>query len=111
MFVIPDVVTAIFVLSWTIDHIPLPGLWISYGAAGKSVEVPALRCPRCLVWLMRWGGYWRWLRAPLRIERIWIRGRCGVCRRTHALLPDMMLARRLDEVAVIGQGDRVEGRC
>lgn len=67
--------------------------------------MPALRCPSCLVWLMRWGGYWRWLRAPLLIERIWIRrARCGVCRRTHALLPDLVLVRRLDEVAVIGRG-------
>src|SRR5689334_17831887 len=54
---------------------------------------------------MRWGGYWRWLRAPLLIERIWIRrGRCRVCHRTHALLPDLVLARRLDEVTVIGRG-------
>jgi transposase-like protein len=51
-----------------------------------------------------WGGYWRWLRAPLLIERIWIRrARCPVCRRSHALLPDLVLARRLDAVAVIGQ--------
>ena len=54
---------------------------------------------------MGWGGYWRWLRAPLLIERVWIRrGRCRVCRRTHALLPDLVLARRLDEVAVVGRG-------
>ena len=78
---------------------------VSYAASGKSIVVPALRCPTCLVWLMRWGGYWRWLRAPLLIERIWIRrGRCGVCRRTHALLPDLVLVRRLDEVAAIGRG-------
>ena len=77
----------------------------SYAAAGRSIVVPALRCPTCLAWLMSWGGYWRWLRAPLLIERIWIRrGRCGVCRRTHALLPDLVLARRLDDVAVIGRG-------
>jgi hypothetical protein len=77
----------------------------SHVAAGKSIVVPALRCPTCQAWLMNWGGYWRWLRAPLLIERIWIRrGRCGVCRRTHALLPDLVLARRLDEVAVIGRG-------
>ena len=43
--------------------------------------------------------------APLLIERIWIRrGRCAVCRRTHALIPDLVLARRLDEVADIGRG-------
>jgi len=54
---------------------------------------------------MRWGGYWRWLRASLLIERIWIRrGRCGACRSSHALLPDLVLARRLDDVAVIGRG-------
>jgi len=76
-----------------------------YAAAGKHVVVPAQRCPECLGWLMRWGGYWRWLRAPLLVERIWIRrGRCLVCRHSHALLPDLVLARRLDEVAVIGEG-------
>ena len=77
----------------------------SYVAAGKDVVVPAQQCPQCLGWLMRWGGYWRWLRASLLVERIWIRrGRCSVCRRSHALLPDLVLARRLDEVEVIGQG-------
>src|SRR6516162_7977298 len=57
--------------------------------------------------LLAWAGvaYRRWLRAPLLIERIWIRrGRCGVCRRTHALLPDLVLVRRLDDVAVVGRG-------
>lgn len=35
--------------------------------------------------------------SALLIEQIWIRrGRCRVCRRTHALLPDLMLTRRLD---------------
>jgi len=43
------------------------------------------------------------LRAPLLVERIWIRrGRCRICRRSHALLPDLLVARRLDAVAVIG---------
>ena len=52
-----------------------------------------------------WGGYWRWLRAPLLVERIWIRrARCSACRRSHALLPDLVLARRLDAVEVIGRG-------
>ncbi len=36
-------------------------------------------------------------------QRIWIRrGQCRVCRRSHALVPD--LVRRLDAVAVIGRG-------
>jgi hypothetical protein len=77
----------------------------SYAAAAKHVLVPAQRCPECLGRLMRWGGYWRWLRAPLLVECIWIRrGRCPECRRSHALLPDLVLARRLDGVEVIGQG-------
>ncbi len=75
-----------------------------YATAGKDVLVPSQRCPECLGWLTRWGGYWRWLRAPLVIERIWIRrGRGSVCRRSHALLPDLVLTRRLDDVETIGQ--------
>ena len=71
--------------------------------AGQQLVVPPQRCPSCLRWLIGWGGYWRWLRAPLLIERIWIRrGRCSACRRSHALLPDLVLVRRLDAVAVIG---------
>jgi hypothetical protein len=36
--------------------------------------------------------------------RLWIRRcRCSRCRRSHALLPDFLLERRLDDVAVIGQ--------
>ncbi len=74
-----------------------------YGAAGRQIEVPPQRCPTCQRRLIGWGGYWRWVRAPLVVERIWIRrGRCGACRRSHALLPDLVLRRRLDVVTVIG---------
>ena len=74
-------------------------------SAGQQVVVPPQRCPTCQRWLVGWGGYWRWLRAPLLVERIWIRrGRCSTCRRSHALLPDLVLARRLDAVDVIGRG-------
>ena len=53
--------------------------------AGQQVAVPPQRCPSCLRWLIGWGGYWRWLRAPLLVERIWIRrGRCSAGRRSHA---------------------------
>ena len=77
----------------------------SYVAAGRQIEVPPLRCPTCEGQLVGWGGYWRWLRAPLMIERIWIRrGRCAACRRSHALVPDLLLLRRLDVVTVIGSG-------
>lgn len=82
-----------------------------YAAAGPQVVVPPQRCPGCLRRLVGWGGYWRWLRAPLLVERIWIRrGRCSVCRRSHALLPDLVLARRLDEVDAIGRGLAQAGR-
>jgi Domain of unknown function (DUF6431) len=77
----------------------------SYVSAGQQVVVPPQRCPACQRWLVGWGGYWRWLRAPLLLERIWIRrARCSVCRRSHALLPDLVLVRRLDAVEVIGRG-------
>lgn len=77
----------------------------SYVSAGQQVVVPPQRCPTCLRQLIGWGGYWRWLRAPLLVERIWIhRGRCSACRRSHALLPDLVLVRRLDAVDVIGHG-------
>ena len=77
----------------------------SYVSAGQQVVVPPQRCPACQRLLVGWGGYWRWLRAPLLLERIWIRrARCSVCRRSHALLPDLVLVRRLDAVEVIGRG-------
>jgi Domain of unknown function (DUF6431) len=77
----------------------------SYAAAGQQIIVPVQRCPSCQHPLVRWGGYWRWLRAPLGEWHIWIRrGRCSACRRTHALLPDLVLVRRLDAVEVIGRG-------
>jgi hypothetical protein len=40
------------------------------------------------------------------------RGRCGSCGRTHVLLPDLCLARRLDAVDVIGAAldDSYRGR-
>jgi hypothetical protein len=82
---------------------PYPSSVSSYVTAGQHVVVPPQRCPTCLRWLVGWGGYWRWLRAPLLVEQIWIRRvRCSACRRSHALLPDLVLVRRLDAVAVIG---------
>jgi len=84
---------------------PYPSSPSSYVSAGQQVVVPPQRCPACQRWLVGWGGYWRWLRAPLLIERIWIRrARCSACRRSHALLPDLVLVRRLDAVEVIGRG-------
>jgi transposase-like protein len=74
----------------------------AYVALGQQVEVGEHACPGCGQRLGGWGGYWRWVRGP-GTERLWIRRcRCSKCRRSHALLPDFVLERRLDEVQVIG---------
>lgn len=68
-----------------------------------AVEVGEQPCPECGRQLRRWGGYWRWLRGSA-TQRLWIRrARCSSCRRSHALLPDFLLERRLDEVEVVGR--------
>lgn len=73
-----------------------------YARAGRAVAAPAAACPDCARRLARWGGYWRWARAG-EAERIWIpRAHCAPCRRTHALLPDLLLRGRLDAAEVIG---------
>jgi hypothetical protein len=78
----------------------------AYAAAGRRVAVPAQACPDCGRRLVGWGGYWRWARGPPPGERrLWIRrGRCPACRRSHALVPDLLLARRLDGVEAVGEG-------
>lgn len=94
------------------DQAPLSIVWrcaldvAGYAAAGQQVAVPPQACPDCGRRLGWWGGYWRWARAPrIGEQRVWIRrGRCTPCRRSHALLPDVLLARRLDEVETIGRG-------
>jgi len=76
----------------------------SYVEAGKSVVAPVPACLGCGRRLGRWSGYWRWLRSAGTEARIWIRrARCTPCRVSHALLPDFLFRRRLDEVAIIGQ--------
>ena len=75
----------------------------AYVALGQQVEVGDHVCPECGRLLGGWGGYWRWVRG-LGTGQLWIRrGRCSRCLRSHALLPDFLLERRLDEVQVIGQ--------
>ena len=75
-----------------------------YVTAGQQVVAPLPECPACHRRLGKWSGYWRWLRYPVDQRRIWIRRmRCRLCRSSHALLPDFLLFRQLDEVATIGQ--------
>ncbi|HEX9844671.1 MAG TPA: DUF6431 domain-containing protein, partial [bacterium] len=76
----------------------------SYALAGCGALVPALACPDCQRRLTGWGGYWRWVRSEHRSEQqIWVRrGWCARCRRTQALLPSFLFARRLDADTVIG---------
>ena len=82
---------------------PCPLTPSSY-ADGRETPVPAQECPSCHRPLTNWGGYWRWVRAERVAERqIWIRrGWCARCRRTQALLPSFLFARRLDADTVIG---------
>jgi Domain of unknown function (DUF6431) len=75
-----------------------------YVAAGQQVVAPLPECPACHRRLGKWSGYWRWVRYPVDQRRIWIRRtRCRACRSSHALLPDFLFFRRLDEVGTIGQ--------
>ena len=67
-----------------------------YAAAGKVHRRDATGLPDCGRALIGWSVYWRWLREGAE-RRIWIRrARCRSCRRTHALLPDFVHARRLE---------------
>jgi hypothetical protein len=75
----------------------------TYVALGQQIEVGEQACPGCGRRLGGWSGYWRWVRGP-GTDRLWIRRkRCSRCRCSHAVLPDFLLERRLDEVEVIGQ--------
>jgi hypothetical protein len=78
----------------------------AYVALGQQVEVGKHACPGPDCEQRRlsgWSGYWRWVRGP-GTQQVWIRrGRCSRCLRSHALLPDFLLERRVDTVEVIGQ--------
>ena len=77
----------------------------AYLALGQQIEVGEHACPGsgCGRRLGGWSGYWRWVRGR-GTGRLWIRrGRCSRCLRSHALVPDFLLERRLDEVDVIGR--------
>lgn len=83
----------------------------AYAAAGRDVEVPEQACPGCGGRLGGWSGYWRFVRRGRGCLRVFVpRGRCGNCRKTHALLPAFCLRNRLDVVETIGAAlDAVAG--
>ncbi|HZD88324.1 MAG TPA: DUF6431 domain-containing protein, partial [Gaiellaceae bacterium] len=84
---------------------------------GVGPGLPAgARCPSCGGRLGRWGSYRRWARRreETRLLRV-ARAICESCRRTHALLPSFLYARRTDlaemifgalEMAARGRGHR-----
>jgi hypothetical protein len=71
---------------------------------GAAMATGQLRCSGCHGKLRPWGyARRRWVRDRARYLRIRPRrARCTECRRTHVVLPDRMLLRRLDRVEVIG---------
>ena len=74
-----------------------------YAAAGRDVEVPRLSCEDCREPLIFWSGYPRFSRAVGVMLRIWVRrGICSRCGKSHALLPNFVLQRRLDLASTIG---------
>jgi len=83
---------------------PCPLTLSSYASAGREIPTPPQTCPSCGRPLTGWGGYWRWVRSEHRFEQqIWVRRSwCAGCRRTQALLPSFLFARRLDANPVIG---------
>jgi len=71
---------------------------------GVAMATGRLRCSGCDGKLRPWGyARRRWVRDRGRYLRFRPRRtRCTECRRTHVVLPDRMLLRRLDRVEVIG---------
>lgn len=69
-----------------------------------DLSTGAVACPACQGVLARWGwARGRLVRAeagPLPLHPR--RGRCRDCGKTHVLLPDVVLVRRVDAAAVIG---------
>jgi transposase-like protein len=71
---------------------------------GVAMASGRLRCSVCQGTLRPWGyARRRWIRDRTRYLRLRPRrARCQSCRRTHVVLPDRTLLRRLDRVEVIG---------
>ena len=73
-----------------------------YAGAGRATPAPRVRCRRCGAVLQPESGYWRWVRDRGEQVRVWVRrARCRPCARSHALLPDFVVAHHLDTADTI----------
>ena len=85
--------------------VAVPRRWV--GPMLRAGIGPALsagmRCPACSGGLGPWGSYRRRVRVSRASFGLLVRrARCKACKRTHALLPGFVLARRRDVVDVVG---------
>jgi len=79
-------------------------VWNDPARVERELLDGSLRCPHCAGVLRPWGSARsRTLRARSSTAELRPRrARCAGCARTSVLLPDVWLARRVDEAAVIG---------
>jgi hypothetical protein len=73
-----------------------------YAAAGRTIDVPRLRCPGCKEPMSFWGWYQRDLRVGRSRVLLVRRQRCKPCATSHAVLPSFVAHGRLDAIGVIG---------
>ena len=74
-----------------------------YAPVSRTVKPPRPACPACTVVMWFDGCYRRKVRqAGVVHELVVHRVRCPRCRAGHAVLPDFVVARRLDTAEVIG---------
>ena len=74
-----------------------------YAPVSRAVKPPRPACPVCMVAMWFDGCYRRKVRqAGVVHELVVHRVRCPRCRAGHAVLPDFVVARRLDTAEVIG---------
>src|SRR2546427_3206136 len=73
-----------------------------YIAAGRRPMLARPPCPNCLAPMSFDGCYPRLVRHGGTIQQLWVRrGVCSRCAASHALLPEFLLARRLDTLDTI----------
>lgn len=89
---------------------PCPLSVEDYARAGRATPAARFGCPGCRGPLRPEGGYWRQLRHRGVRHRLWVhRARCTPCGRSHALLPDFVVAHHLDSADTIAAA--VHGRA